>query len=326
MRYILTWWAGFIWSAILAYLNTQNISNIVVVDHLGSNEKRKNLVWKKYIEYLDRADFLKMVSNEWYIQKEDVIIHIGACSSTTEMDSNYLMQNNTKYSKTLFDFCQKVWARLIYASSAATYGNWDDWYSDFNFDLKPLNMYWYSKHLFDQRVISNTNNFSETKGQVVGMKFFNVYWPNEYHKWTMSSMIYHWFNQINKDKKIWLFKSYKPEFADWEQSRDFIYVKDIAKIIYFFIQNPQVSWIYNLWTGISRSFNDLAKSTFQALWLDPNIYYKDMPETMKDKYQYFTQADMKKLRDIWYKADFYSLESWVDDYVKNYLAKWYAVL
>lgn len=326
MRYILTWWAGFIWSAILAYLNTQNISNIVVVDHLGSNEKRKNLVWKKYIEYLDRADFLKMVSSEWYIQKDDVIIHIGACSSTTEMDSNYLMQNNTKYSKTLFDFCQKVWARLIYASSAATYGNWDDWYSDFNFDLKPLNMYWYSKHLFDQRVISNTNNFSEIKAQVIGMKFFNVYWPNEYHKWNMSSMIYHWFNQINQDKKIWLFKSYKPEFADWEQSRDFIYVKDIAKIIYFFIQNPQVSWIYNLWTGISRSFNDLAKSTFKALWLDSNIYYKDMPETMKDKYQYFTQADMRKLRDIWYKEEFYSLESWVEDYVKNYLAKWYVVL
>lgn len=326
MKYILTWWSWFIWSAVLSYLNENGITNILLVDHLWENEKRKNLVGKKFINYIDRGEFINLVSKDWYIQKDDIIIHIGACSSTTEMDTSYLMENNTKYSKTLFDISQKSWARLIYASSAATYGNWDDWYSDYNFDLKPLNMYWYSKHLFDQRVISNTNNFNSSQTQVVWMKFFNVYWPNEYHKWNMASMIYHWFNQINQNKTIWLFKSYKLEFLDWEQKRDFVYVKDIAKIVYFFIQNSQINWIYNLWTGISRSFNDLAKSTFNALWLEPNIYYKDMPETMKDKYQYFTQADMEKLRSVWYGEKFYSLEEWVDDYVKNYLSKWYSIL
>ena len=325
MKYIITWWAGFIWSVVLWYFNEQWIDNIIVVDHLNQSEKWKNLVWKKYINYFDRSEFLEKVKNWEILEKDDIVIHMWACSSTTETDSNYIMENNSKYTKKLFDVCQKVWARLIYASSAATYWNGDQWYSDKNFDLYPLNMYWYSKHLLDQWLIRETDNFNNVKSQVMGLKFFNVYWPNEYHKWSMSSMVFHWFNQIKQDWKIWLFKSYKKDFNDGMQSRDFIYVKDIAKVVYFFTttEHKKISWIYNLWTWTSRTFYDLAKATFSALWLEPNIHFKDMPETLRNKYQYYTQADMKKIRVAWYRESFYSLEDGVKDYVQNYLNKWF---
>lgn len=324
MKYIVTWWAWFIWSVIVGYFNEQWIDDIIVVDHLDNSEKWKNLVWKKYIDYFDREEFLNKVLSWDIIEKDDIIIHMWACSSTTETDSKYIMENNTKYTKKLFDECQKVWARLIYASSAATYWNWEQWYSDYNFGLSPLNMYWYSKHLLDQWIIRETDNFHNVKSQVVGLKFFNVYWPNEYHKWSMASMVFHWFNQIKQDWKIWLFKSYREDFKDGMQSRDFIYVKDIAKVIYFLTEeNKKISWIYNLWTWTSRTFYDLAKATFSALWLEPNIHFKDMPEILRDKYQYYTQAEMKKLRVAWYREHFYSLEDWVKDYVQNYLSKWF---
>ena len=323
MKYIITWWAGFIWSVVVWYFNEQWIDDIIIVDHLDNSEKRKNLVWKKYMNYIDREEFLNKV-NDWnIIEKDDVIIHMWACSSTTETNANYIMENNTRYTKKLFDECQKVWARLIYASSAATYWNWEQWYSDYNFGLSPLNIYWYSKHLLDQWIIRETDNFHNIKNQVIWLKFFNVYWPNEYHKGSMASMVFHWFNQIKQDWKIWLFKSYREDFKDGMQSRDFIYVKDIAKVVYFLTEeNKGISWIYNLWTWTSRTFFDLAKAIYSALWLEANIYFKDMPETLKDKYQYYTQAEMKKLRVAWYKESFYSLEDWVKDYILKYLNKW----
>ncbi len=325
MSYIVTGWAGFIGSAVVWYLNEKGITDIVIVDHLNDTDKRKNLVNKQFKEYFDKTDFLKLVEKEWYITKDDIVIHLGACSDTTQLDANYLMQNNTKYSMILFAQCMFIGARFIYASSAATYGDGSLGYSDDNFNLQPLNMYGYSKYLFDQWVITATNHFKSCPSQVVGMKFFNVYGPNEYHKGKMASVIYHGFNQIVSEWKIWLFKSYKKWYDDGEQKRDFIYVKDIVKIIDFFIQHSDKNWIYNLGTGEARSFNDLAMATFKALWLQPEIFYKDMPDSLKNKYQYFTQAEMEKLRKIWYKDQLYSLEAWVADYVKNYLHTGYTI-
>jgi len=333
MSYIVTWWAGFIGSVVVWYLNDQGIDDIVIVDHLTTTDKWKNLVGKKYKNYFDKYEFYHKVKEEWYISKDDIVIHLWACSATTELDAQYLMENNTKYSKTLYEQCAFIGARFIYASSAATYGDGNQWYSDADFDLHPLNMYGYSKHLFDQRILDWTNNFTSCVSQVVGLKFFNVYGPNEYHKWSMASVIYHGFNQIKKEWKtpelcpgqIQLFKSYKEWSADGEQQRDFIYVKDIAKVIHFFITHPEKNWIFNLWTGQARSFNDLAKATFMALDMQPNISYKEMPEWLNKKYQYFTQAEMLKLENIWYTDKFFSLEEWVKDYVQNYLNKEYKI-
>lgn len=321
MRYIVTWWAGFIGSVLVLYLNQQGIDDIIIVDHLNTTDKRKNLVWKKYKNYFDKYEFFHKVKEEWYIAKNDIVIHLWACSATIESDTQYLMENNTKYSRILYEQCISVWAQFIYASSAATYGDGEQWYSDNNFDLHPLNMYGYSKHLFDQWILDWTHNFTSCSSQVVGLKFFNVYGPNEYHKGSMASVIYHGFNQIKNEWKIELFKSYKEWFTDGEQQRDFVYVKDIVKVIYFFITHPDKNWIFNLWTGQARSFNDLAKATFNALWLPVNISYKEMPESLKGKYQYFTQAEMWKLKKMWYIEQFYSLEDWVKDYVQNYLNK-----
>ena len=321
MKFIITWWAGFIGSVILGFLNKQGIQNIIIVDHLDTSEKWQNLVWKKYLMYYDKSEFIEK-TNE-IIDKDDIVIHMGACSATTEQDAWYLMENNTRYSWALYQRCKNSWARLIYASSAATYGDGRKWYDDNVFCLFPLNMYGYSKQLFDEWILNNTENFTKNDYQVVWLKFFNVYWPNEYHKWKMASVVSHWYNQIKKEGKIKLFKSYKEGISHWEQKRDFIYVKDVAKVIKFFIDNPNISWIFNVWTWQARSFNDLAQSVFDALWLQPNIEYIEMPDSLKNKYQYFTEAKIDKLRKVWYNEKFYSLEEWVKDYVQNYLDRWY---
>lgn len=326
MKYIVTWWSWFIWSVIVWYLNIKWITNIYVVDELDDSEKWKNLVNKDFVDYFDKNEFLKLLEDEKFkLEKDDIIIHMWAISATTEKDSNKLMYNNTKYTYNLFNLCQKIWASFIYASSAATYWDWENWYNDDSFDLEPLNMYWYSKYLLDKYLIRDTKNFTQVKWQVVWLKFFNVYWPNEYAKWSMSSVIFHCFNQIKKDWKVKLFKSYKSWFEDWEQKRDFIYVLDIVKVINFFIENKGISWIYNLWTGDARTFKDLASLTFDSLWIESNIDFVDMPELLREKYQYFTEANMKKLKNIWYKEKFYSLEEWINDYVKNYLNKWFKI-
>lgn len=326
-RYIVTWWAWFIWNALVWYLNRKGIDNIIIVDDLDTTEKWKNLVNKKYINYFDKNEFIDLVENKDFIENWDIIIHMGACSSTTESDSNFLMENNAKYSKKIYDKCKEAWARLIYASSAATYWDGSEWYSDYTKELYPLNMYWYSKYLFDQWVIKDTYDFSNINNnfQVVWLKFFNVFWPNEYHKGGMASMVYHWFNQIKENWKVKLFKSYKPEYEDWWQRRDFVYIKDALKIIDFFIEHSDKNWIFNVWTWQERTFYDLINSVFQSLWKETNIEYIDMPEHLKDKYQYYTKADMSKLKEEWYRENFYSLEEAVEDYVQNYLDKWYKI-
>lgn len=324
-RFIITWWVWFIWSNIISFLNKKWIENIIVVDELDSTEKWQTLVWKKYSFYYDKNDFLDLVLNKNFLNKDDIIIHMWACSSTTESDSNYLMNNNTKYTWELYKKSIEVWSRLIYASSAATYWDWENWYNDNNFELNPLNMYGYSKHLLDEWIIKDSKNFSKLKTQIVWLKFFNVYWPNEYFKWNMASVVKHGFTQIKENWKIKLFKSYKEWIWDWWQKRDFIYVKDILNIIEFFINNKDKSWIFNAWTWISRTFKDLAIWVFHALKIKENIEYIDMPESLKEKYQYFTEAEINKLKEIWYDKEFYSLEEWIKDYVINYLDKWFKI-
>ncbi len=326
MRYIVTGGAGFIGSAIVGYLNQQKISNIIVVDHLDESEKWKNLVNKTYTDYLDKDEFLsKIIDGSFPLSQEDIIIHMGAISATTERDSNLLMHNNTKYSYTLYEHAQKAGARLIYASSAATYGDGSRWYHDSTQELEPLNMYGYSKYLFDQWMIRESNHFKNLKSQVVGLKFFNVYGPNEYAKGSMASVVFHAFNQIQETGQVNLFKSYHPDYADGRQQRDFIYIKDILKVIDFFIQHQDKSWIFNLGTGEARSFFDLAKNVFIALGLTENIHYIEMPESLRAKYQYYTCAEMTNLRHIGYREKFYSLEEGVRDYVQNYLSQGFKI-
>lgn len=320
MKVIVTGGAGFIGSCIIRELNDFGVEDIVVVDNIASTDKWKNLVNKKYIRYYNKNNFL----NELYNFKDfDYIIHMGACSATTEKDFDYLNINNVEYTKTLWNFCVENGIRFIYASSAATYGDGRFGFDDRNeiTNLIPLNGYGYSKQLFDIWAKKQTKK----PLQWVGFKFFNVYGPNEYFKGSMASVIMHGYNSIKKSNNIKLFKSYKEGYGDGEQKRDFIYVKDICKVIKFMIENKEVSGLFNLGTGEARSFYDLAKATFNALSLNENIEFIDMPENIKEKYQYFTQAEMDKLRKVGYNDKFYSLEEGIKDYVQNYLEENYLI-
>ena len=320
MKVIVTGGAGFIGSCIIRELNDFGVEDIIVVDNIASTDKWKNLVNKKYIRYYNKNNFL----NELYNFKDfDYIIHMGACSATTEKDFDYLNINNVEYTKTLWNFCVENKIRFIYASSAATYGDGQFGFDDKNeiTDLIPLNGYGYSKQLFDIWAKKQTKK----PLQWVGFKFFNVYGPNEYFKGSMASVIMHGYNSIKKSNNIKLFKSYKEGYGDGEQKRDFIYVKDICKVIKFMIENKEVSGLFNLGTGEARSFYDLAKATFNALSLNENIEFIDMPENIKEKYQYFTQAEMDKLRKVGYNDKFYSLEEGIKDYVQNYLEENYLI-
>lgn len=320
MKVIVTGGAGFIGSCIVRELNDFGVEDIVVVDNIASTDKWKNLVNKKYIRYYNKNNFL----NELYNFKDfDYIIHMGACSATTEKDFDYLNINNLEYTKTLWNFCVENGIRFIYASSAATYGDGRFGFDDKNeiTNLIPLNGYGYSKQLFDIWAKKQTKK----PLQWVGFKFFNVYGPNEYFKGSMASVIMHGYNSIKKSNNIKLFKSYKEGYGDGEQKRDFIYVKDICKVIKFMIENKEVSGLFNLGTGEARSFYDLAKATFNALSLNENIEFIDMPENIKEKYQYFTQAEMDKLRKVGYNDKFYSLEEGIKDYVQNYLEENYLI-
>ena len=320
MKVIVTGGAGFIGSCIIRELNDFGVEDIIVVDNIASTDKWKNLVNKKYIRYYNKNNFL----NELYNFKDfDYIIHMGACSATTEKDFDYLNINNVEYTKTLWNFCVENKIRFIYASSAATYGDGRFGFDDKNeiTDLIPLNGYGYSKQLFDIWAKKQTKK----PLQWVGFKFFNVYGPNEYFKGSMASVIMHGYNSIKKSNHIKLFKSYKEGYGNGEQKRDFIYVKDICKVIKFMIENKEVSGLFNLGTGEARSFYDLAKATFNALSLNENIEFIDMPENIKEKYQYFTQAEMDKLRKVGYNDKFYSLEEGIKDYVQNYLEENYLI-
>ncbi len=318
MKIVVTGGAGFIGSNVVRMLNDKGIDEVVIVDNINTSEKWKNIENKKYIEYIHKNEFLDVLD----IYKDvDYIIHMGACSSTTENDFDYLYKNNFEYTKKLWDFCAKYQIRFIYASSAATYGSSEVFDDGVINGLMPLNRYGYSKQLFDEWSLKQKYK----PKQYVGLKFFNVYGPNEYAKGSMASMIYHGFNQIKETGMIKLFKSYKEGYKDGGQLRDFVYVKDVVSVIEYFIDNPKYNGIYNLGTGNAESFEVLGKSIFKALKKKAKIEYIEMPEVLKGKYQYYTQANIDKLRKIGYDKKFYSLEEGTIDYVKEYLDKDYKI-
>ncbi|MFO7810897.1 MAG: ADP-glyceromanno-heptose 6-epimerase [Candidatus Delongbacteria bacterium] len=316
---LVTGGAGFIGSSIVWELNRRGVEDILIADHLGISEKWKNLRALKYTDYFEKNVLLEHIIFDSLPYGIDCIIHMGACSSTTETDCSYLAANNFEYTKVLAEYCSQKNIKMIYASSAATYGDGGSGFSDDHEKLniyRPLNMYGYSKQMFDL--------FAEKKGllsTITGIKFFNVYGPNEYHKGEMSSKIFKAFNEIKKYGSIKLFKSYNSTYADGESVRDFVYVKDCAKIVCDMIDKKNVSGIYNLGSGAARSWNDLAKAVFRSMELDESIEYFDMPPQLRDKYQYFTESDNSKLKKAGLNAFDHSLEEGIDDYIKNYLLK-----
>ena len=313
MKVIVTGGAGFIGSCLLWKLNQKGITDILVVDHLGDSAKWRNLVGKHFADYIEKDDFLKLVLEDKVDKDVDLIVHFGACTSTTCTDAVYMMKNNYEYSKELAKLALRRKIPFLYASSGATYGSGEDGFSDEDqatLRLKPLNIYGYSKQLFDLWVLRN-----KLVNKVTGFKFFNVFGPNEYHKGEMMSVIAKSFDKIVKERKIRLFKSYRQDYADGEQKRDFIYVKDVVELTYRFIEQPKTTGIFNLGTGLAHTWNELARAIFSALDLPLKIEYFDMPEAIRDKYQYFTEARMDKLKRAGLKPNFFEFDQAVKDYV-----------
>lgn len=318
---IVTGGAGFIGSCIVRTLNDAGINDIIIVDNIAETDKWMNIRNKKYIKYVHKSRFLTELPT---YENVEAIIHMGAQSATTERNFDYLWENNFEYTKALWNYCAEKQISFIYASSAATYGDGSLGFDDkMDIDqLRPLNGYGYSKQLFDLWVKHQAKVFPS---QHVGLKFFNVYGPNEYFKGNMASMIFHGYRQIIETGKVKLFKSYNPDFADGGQLRDFVYVKDICKVIYQFLNNPQISGLFNVGTGRAQSFRELAEATFHAIGLKPNIIYIDMPEQLRDKYQYYTKAEIVKLREVGNEIPFIDLETGIYDYVVTYLSKYFAI-
>jgi len=314
---VVTGAAGFIGSALTEYLNYKGYNNIILVDDFSRVDKKPNFEKKKYITTVERENFF-----EWLFQNKpriDFIFHIGARTDTTEFNYSVHQHLNVEYSKKVWEYCSVHLIPLIYASSAATYGNGELGYDDNHAiipSLNPLNPYGVSKNEFDKWVLHQKNH----PPLWIGLKFFNVYGPNEYHKGRMASVIFHSFNQIKKNGVVKLFKSHRPDFKDGQQLRDFVYVKDVIKVCFWLMQHQPASGIYNLGTGKARSFDDLVKATFKGVDMDTRIEYINMPEDIRSTYQYFTEAKMQKLRSVGYMDEFYSLEKGVDDYVRNYLS------
>lgn len=313
--YIVTGGAGFIGSCVVRTLNDAGIEDIIIVDNIASTDKWLNIRNKKFLKYINKNTFLDEISE---YENVKAIIHMGACSSTTEKNFDYLWNNNFEFTKALWKYSAEKQISFIYASSAATYGNGEQGFDDrVDIDLlRPLNGYGYSKQLFDQWVKHQAVIYPK---QFVGLKFFNVYGPNEYYKGSMASMIFHGFNQIKTDGEIRLFKSCNPEYEDGGQLRDFVYVKDICSVIEWLLNNEQVNGLYNVGTGRAQSFRELAEATFNALGLEPNIRYINMPDHLKRKYQYYTKAEVSKLRESGYDKPFMDLETGVKDYVLAHL-------
>jgi ADP-L-glycero-D-manno-heptose 6-epimerase len=316
---IVTGGAGFIGSGIVAGLNDRGVDDILIVDALGVDEKWKNLRNLRYVDYVEADDFFEMLAAGEVDWSVEAIIHMGACSDTTETDATFLASNNYGCSKLLANWAAEADIRFIYASSAATYGDGSRGFCDDETklsELRPMNMYGYSKHMFD--LWAKRTGMLDS---VVGLKYFNVFGPNEYHKGNMRSFVVKAFGQINESGKVGLFKSYDPEYADGEQVRDFLYIKDAVDMTLFFMDNPKLAGIYNVGSGKARMWNELAGATFAAMDKKANITYIEMPENIKDKYQYFTEADISKLRKAGYEGKTTSLEDAIKDYVRNYLQK-----
>lgn len=314
---IVTGGAGFIGSCVVRSLNEAGCSDIVIVDNISETDKWMNMRNKKYIKYVHKSKFLEELPT---YENVEAIVHMGAQSSTTERDFDYLWENNFEYTKALWNYCAEKHISFIYASSAATYGDGSLGFNDrMDIDqLLPLNGYGYSKQLFDQWVKHQAKAFP---AQYCGLKFFNVYGPNEYFKGSMASMVFHGFNQIKETGKVKLFKSCNPNYKDGGQLRDFVYVKDICKVIMWLLVNKHVSGLFNVGTGRAQSFAELAEATFHALDLEPNIEYIDMPEKLRGKYQYYTKAEMSRLYDAGYPFEFMDVEKGVRDYVQGHLAQ-----
>ncbi len=311
-KYIVTGGAGFIGSNIVAALNARGEDDILVVDLLGKDEKWKNLVGLRYADYLE-ADAFRLALHQDTLAKVEAVFHMGACSATTELDASYLVDNNYRFTRELCEWCLRNEVRFIYASSGATYGDGALGYSDddeMTWKLKPLNMYGYSKHMFDLWALRNN-----LQDAIVGLKFFNVYGPREDHKGDMRSVVHKSFGQIRDTGVVKLFKSYHPDYKDGEQVRDFVYVKDAVEVCLHFARNRRASGIFNVGTGTCRTWLDLARATFSALGLEPKIEFIDMPESLRAKYQYRTEADISKLRRAGYDAPMHTLEAGVRDYL-----------
>lgn len=316
---VVTGGAGFIGSCLVKLLNDKGIQDVLIVDALGTTAKWKNLVGKKYLDVVHKTAFRQELVNGEYGAEIEAIFHLGACSATTEKNADYLLENNYRYSRDIAEYAEARNIRFIYASSAATYGAGEVGYSDRTQNLKPLNMYGYSKQMFDEWVLRNS-----LESKFVGVKFFNVFGPNEYHKGDMASVIAKSFRQVQETGTIRLFKSYRPEYTDGEQKRDFIYIKDVIDTLYAIFRYGEISGIYNLGTGLARSWNDLAKAVFAAMKRPAVIEYIAMPETLRSQYQYFTEADMSKLQETRIYKPFMTLEESITDYVCEYLLKDYA--
>lgn len=315
---VVTGAAGFIGSCLIGFLNQKDITDIIAVDRFRNPDKKANLAGKDFTEQIEREIFLGWL--ERHHAKVQFIFHLGARTDTAETNPEIFRRLNTDYSQKLWQQCSQYGIPVLYASSAATYGNGEQGFSD-NHDLisrlKPMNLYARSKHDFDVWTLQQ----KKMPPFWAGLKFFNVYGPNEYHKGRMASVVFHAFRQVKETGRLTLFRSHHPDFRDGEQLRDFIYVKDVLEICYFFFTQKPNSGIYNVGTGNARTFNDLARAAFHALDREVNIDYVETPADIKDSYQYFTQAEIGKLRQAGYIEPFIPLEEGVKDYYKNYLAE-----
>jgi ADP-L-glycero-D-manno-heptose 6-epimerase len=316
-KIIVTGAAGFIGRNVVAGLNARGRADLLLVDLLGRDDKWKNLRGLKYEDIISPDEMLALVARN-ALSNIEALIHLGACSSTTEKDADFLLQNNYRYTRTLCEWSLAGQVRFVYASSAATYGDGSRGYQDDEASLdalRPLNMYGYSKHLFDLWARNR-----RLLRLIVGLKFFNVYGPHEDHKGDMRSMVSKAYEQIRQSGCVRLFKSYSPDYADGEQMRDFIYVRDAVDVTLHFLEHPAVGGLFNCGSGRARTWKELAQATFRAMGLEPRIEYIDMPEVLRGKYQYFTQAPMAKLLQAGYTRPFTSLEDGVQDYVSSCLA------